>query len=418
MGRRTALYTVVAGLLGSAVGAGPGAAQSSAPGPAVQIKVTGDVVPVETLRLALVTALRAALPGARDADITIVSTVPPLAPLPAGGETAYQAEVRVAAAGAPPVAYGVPVTLANVVLPWSDAQALLVSNSPESPPFGKVLYTATLGDAQTVRLLYHHRNGSPGRRMSFRVTLSNPTSQPVTVWVAGAGSESDSDELALGDEVTRRFLEQYGHHAGFVLQIPPNLTLPLFLHAAAPGAIVSGLVQLSVLEGERLTLEVSARLEGEADPPTASFAPDVDTLHQRGAFARPWIVQTVAYAAGDPPVTVWIGAEADLLREEQSGRPLQGNYGVLYTFTVQMSNPAPDPATVGLTMYADGGQAGGTVLVDDQVVTSPLVLPTAPRRLATVRLGGFEQRTLVLTTMPESGANYPVRLVLSSEEAP
>jgi hypothetical protein len=415
---RCVSLVVAAALLWGVLAAGPGDAQQPGSVPAVQIKVTGDLVPVETLRWAVVTVLRTALPEALDADISLVSTTPPLAPLPVGGEIAFRAEVRVAAAGAPPADYAVPVAIANVVLPLSDPQVLLVSNSPESPPFGKVLYTATLGEAQTVRLLYHHQNGSPAQRMSFLVTLSNPTVHPVMVWVTGAGSEANSDELTLGHEVTRRFLDQYWRHAGFLLQIPPNITLPLFLHTVAPGATVSGLAQLAVLEGERLTLRVSARLAGETDPPGASFAPDFDTFHQRGAFARPWIVQTVLYTVGDPALTLTIGGDADLLHEEQSGQLLQGNYGVLYTFHVKMRNPTPDPVPVEFTMYAPGGQARGTFLVDDQVVHSPVVLPGAPERLATVRLGALDERTLILSTMPESGANYPVRVVIASVEGP
>ena len=414
LARRRVRLAVLAALLWGGLGAGvsPGST------PPVQIRVTGDLVPVETLRLALETALRSVLPGALDADISIVSTDPPLGPLLAGTETTLQADVRVTAPGHSAVAYTIPVAITNVVLPWSDAQVLLVSNSPESPPFGKVLYTATLADAQTVRLLYHHQNGSPTQRMSFRVTVSNPTAEPVTVWVTGAGSESNSDELSLGYEVTQHFLDQYWHHAGFLFQIPPNITLPLFLRTVAPGATVSGLVQLSVLEGERLSLEVSARLAGETEPPGASFTPDFDRLHQRGAFARPWIVQTFAYTVGDSALGLTIGGDTDLLREQQNGQPLQGNYGVLYSFHVTMTNPTADPATVELTMYAPGGQARGTFLVDGQVVHSPLVRPTAPQRVAVVQLGAFEERTLTISTMPESGANYPVRLVLTSAEGP
>lgn len=414
--RRPSLpWAVIAALLWGALGTG--AAQPPDSGIVLDVKVTGDLVPVETLRQAILTALRGAVPGALDAELSLLSTTPPLAPVPAASVVALRAEISVLSPGSTSLAYTVPVAIANVALPWSDAEVLLVSNSPESPPFGKVLYSGTLRAAQTVRLLYHHQNGSSTQQMSFGVTLSNPTPAPLTAWITAPSSAFGPDELTLGSEVTRHFLDQYRHHAGFLVEIPPNSTLPLFLHAVAPRATASGLVQLALVAGERLTLQVVARLAGETDPPTLSFAPDSDTQHQRGAFARPRIVQTFRYTAGGPPLVMTIGAGADLLREEQSDARLQGNYGVLYTFSVKLMNPRSDPVTLKLVMSADGGPARGTFLIDDAVVDSPVVHPAAPHALTTVHLAPLERRDLLVSTMPESGSNYPVRLLLGLEES-
>jgi hypothetical protein len=409
---------VIAALLWGALGAGPGAAQPQAPRIVLEAKVTGDLVPVETLRQAVLTAFRGAIPGALDAELSLLSTTPPLAPLPAASAVALRAEISVLAPQSTPLTYTVPMTIANVALPWSDAEVLLVSNSPESASFGKVLYSGTLRAAQTVRLLYHHQNGSTTQQMSFGVTLSNPTPVPLTAWVAAPSSGVGPDELTLGYEVTRRFLDQYWHHAGFLAKVRANSTLPLFLHVVAPRATASGLVQLALVAGERLNLQVVARLVGETDPPTLSFAPDFDTQHQRGAFARPRIVRAFTHTVGGPPLVMTIGAGADLLHEEQSDAQLQGNYGVLYTFSVKLTNPRSDPVTLKLVMSADGGQARGTFLIDDKVVDSPVVRPDAPHALTTIHLAPLERHDLLVSTMPESGSNYPVRLWLGPEESP
>lgn len=384
----------------------------AAAGPALRISVTGGPTPAGTLRLAILSAVREQVPGARDAEVTLLSTTPSLAELPASSEATVEASVSIAPPAEPPTTLTIPVTFTNVILPWSDAQVLLVSNSPETLPFGKVLFSGALTASQTVRLLYHHQNGSATRHMFITVTLSNPARSPVTVWVTGAQSGQAGDELALGHEAARAFLEAYWRHAGFLLEIPANTTLPLLVHDLAPQHVGSGLAQVQLIDGQRLNLQVVARLEGEMEPPAASYAPDFDKVHQRGAFQRPLIVRSSTYTVGGAVATMMLGASGDVLQESETRESLQGNYGVVYSFDVQVANPTPDAATVALVMHADGGQARGTFIVNDQLIDGPTVQPNAPRALVTLRMGAGTRRTLHVVTMPESGSNYPVRLTL------
>jgi len=388
--------------------AGIGGAQDIKP---LTVSVTGGPAPVETLRLALETAVRAALPEAREAEIDVVAVAPALAPLNAGASARVRATVVISSISGPTLRRTIPVVFTNAILPWSDAQVLLVSNSPETLPFGKVLYNGTLVSGQIARLLYHHQNGSKTDTMTFEVTLSNPTSGPLTLWVSGADAGPASNEVVVGHAAALRFLDQETLHAGFVMTIPPNTTMPLFVQNVAPLGLVSGVAQVALVTGDRLNLQVVARLGGEADPPTASYAPDFDATHQRGAFGQPAIVRALQYVAGGPPLVMTLAADADLLRGA-SNVALQGNYGVVYTFNVDVSNPTDAPVVASLVMHADGGQARGAFVVDGQPVDGPLVEANAPQLVTTVRLPPGLTRTLQIVTMPESGSNYPVRLLL------
>ncbi len=388
----------------------PGGCTAAAASTSLQVTVTGGPAPVETLQLGILTVVRALMPDTRTARLVLAATVPPLADLPVGARLGVQATINIMPPGGPPSVRIIPVTLANVFLPWSDAEVLLVSNSPETLPFGKVLFSGGLGPGRTLRLLYHHQNGSATRHMLISVTLSNPARSPILLWVSGAQSGAGVDELTVGHAAARAFLEQYWDHAGFLVQVPANTTLPLFAHDLAPLAIDSGLAQVQLLRGPRLNLQVVARLDGEADPPPDSFASDFDKTHQRGAFTRPQITRSLTYTAGGPPVAVDLGADDDLLRGEESAQRLQGNYGVMYTFQVQAENPTTVPDQVALVMHAIGGQARGTFLVGDRVIDGPTVQPNAPQILSRVRLAPGTRRMLRVATMPESGSNYPVRL--------
>jgi len=384
------------------------------PSGALRVNVTGGPTPVETLHLAIVTAVRTAFPDARDAEITVLSTTPPSSPLEVDGNTTVRATVAISAPPRPRQLRVLPVTLVNEIAPWSDAQVLLVSNSPETLPFGKVLYNGSLASGQVARLLYHHQNGSTTQRMTVMVALSNPTRSTVTLWVDGTSAGATTTELAAGHNAALGFLEQYWRHAGFFVEIPANTTLPLLVHDLPPRGIISGIAQVALVDGDRLNLQVVARLAGEMDPPTESYTPDFDSSHQRGAFAQPEVWSSLAFTVGGPPLVMTLGADGDLLREGATGARLAGNYGVVYTFTVQVTNPTSERASVTLVMHANGGQAQGTFFIGQQVVDGPVVEPGAPKSVTTIRLAPQTSRTVRISTMPESGSNYPVRLVLAS----
>ena len=55
------------------------------------------------------------------------------------------------------------------------------------------------------------------------------------------------------------------------------------------------------------------------------------------------------------------------------------------------------------------------MLVDDQVFDLAWVKSGERRLVTTLHLAPGEHRTVLISTMPESGANYPVRLSLGSE---
>ncbi len=392
-----------------------GVAEAPAPRSPVRVEVTGDPTPVETLHLAIVTTARAAAPEARGDHVALAHVAPPLAPLPAASGTAVRAVAQITAPQFRPATRAVPVEIVHTIFPWSDAQVLLVSNSPETLAFSKVLFSGALEPSKPARLLYHHQNGSTTRRMTLTVTLSNPTRREITVWVAGANPSSGSDELVLGHRAARGFLDQYWHHAGFLLKIPANTTISLFVHQLSPLAIASGLAQLALVAGDRLNLQVVARMEDELDPPTESYLPNADRVHQRGVFDEPELIRTFHYAVGGPPVMMTIGDDREALRERETGEILQGNYGVIYTFSLQISNPTPAAATLGLMMRAAGGQAGGVLLVDDRILEVPRLKPTATQLVTSVRLSPGERRVLAISTMPESGANYPVVFTLGAQ---
>jgi hypothetical protein len=413
--RHRTIGAIAVAILGFMVPQAGLAGDRGVPAASPRIAVTGDPAPIETIRTALLAAAPQILPEAGDARVTLRQTIPSLLPLSPATGTIVRAIFQMASSGALPVTRAVPVEINHQVAPWQDAQRLLVSNSPEAVKFSTLLFTAALGPAETARLVYHHQNAAT-RRMTLTIALANPTPNPVQVWVTAGVPSAGADELRIGHVAARDFLAQYWRHAAFLFSIPAHATAPVFVQALAPGEIASGLVRVAPVGDAVLALQVIGRLDGDLDPPTASvFLPVRDRLHQRGTFEHPQIEQHRDYVVGGPFAMMVLGAEQDLLHERDSGEPLQGNYGVTYTFPIHIHNPTTTPATVVLEMHAVGGQAGEVFRIDDRIVEVPRVPAGGILPVATVRIPGGADRLLVVSTMPESGANYPVLLTLGRQ---
>jgi hypothetical protein len=93
------------------------------------------------------------------------------------------------------------------------------------------------------------------------------------------------------------------------------------------------------------------------------------------------------------------------------GDRLQGSYGVMYDVSLELSNPTATPAQVQIMMEAAGGPARGALLVDGRLTEVAMIRKTEEAPVAVYPLAPGETRTVRISTMPQSGSNYPVRLV-------
>jgi len=370
--------------------------------------VTGAPAPVLTLRRAIRIAAHSAFPELEDAEITVTRTQPSLTPLLPGRSETVQADLAVTTPGAGTIVWFVAVTLTNVSVAWRDARRLFVSDSPETVGTEGILYAGTLITSDTARILYHHQNGRTDRDMWLLLLLSNSTPSPARLWVSGATGGPLADELLAGHTAAGGFLAQYWTHAGTLVDIPPNGLLPLLATRVPPGQVASGLAQFAILQGNQVDVRLEAQFPRMGDPPVPSRVLPMDTQHQRGMFGAPLVTQTLSYTVAGPVAQMWIGADNDLLRDETSGVSLQGNYGVIYVFDVQLTNLDPTPATVALAMHASGGAAGATIQINGGLVDVPVVQPIAPRTVATLRIPASTNMDLRVSTLSEAGSSYPV----------
>jgi len=103
------------------------------------------------------------------------------------------------------------------------------------------------------------------------------------------------------------------------------------------------------------------------------------------------------------------------IKEKSTGQENLGNYGVLYTIDIAMENPHEEENEVALCFVPGAGPARGIFLFGDSLFETPLAVNLQEIVLHRALLAPGETRRVRLTTFPQSGSNYPVRIVVKSK---
>jgi hypothetical protein len=280
-----------------------------------------------------------------------------------------------------------------------------------------VLFTATIDRTRSQRFLYYHFNPStePPRRILVKATNNGtaPAVLHVLAGIAGPGS----NEMEVGHNATKAFLIRVRRNEGTVITIPPNATVNIVNHALPPNAVVNGILQLREISGDPLDLAVIAQ---HADAPLDQSA-DAATLlaggapHARGVYPVPEFFSEYTYFIGAAaPLEIPIGQLP--LPNLREGQALSGDYGVMQAVRVVIVNSSRYGQAIALYANPRGGDATGTFIIDNTLVQAHR-LPAFSRYTIwqeTIAPGTY--RTLQITTMPEGGSSYPLRLVFAQDD--
>jgi hypothetical protein len=309
------------------------------------------------------------------------------------------------------------VQVENFAQPVMRPASLYVSDFPERLSENGVLFSADLPPYQAQRFLYYHYNpsGQPARRIVLKA--ENSSQQPALVQFISGQAGPESNEMEAGHLSTERFLVRLAQNEGTVLTIPPGTTETLVDQVLPPGAIVSNLLQLFEIEGAPLHLTLLAQdandpLDG---PVTKTALLSGDHPHARGIYPIPEFFFDYAYDASGEDLEIPIGQIP--LPNLLQGQALAGDYGVLQSVTIRMSNyDRRNARNVALYANPRGGRATGTFIIDGVLVQAHALPPFSRYKLRqyTIPPGGFVRTEIV--TMPEGGSSYPLRLILAPDD--
>ncbi len=333
--------------------------------------------------------------------------------LPADDSLVAHVPVSMSGPGLYPYRQTVDVRVDNIAQPIVEPKVVLVSDFPETITEDGTLFYADINFDEPARLLYYHyaAGGAPLRRVLVKVQ-NNGLDSSLLQLIAGIGGP-DPNVLAVGHESTKRFLVHEAAGEGAIFEVPPHATINIVDQLLPAGSLVSGLMQVRVVEGDGVRIAVV--VQDAADSPVEPIS---DTLlssavrHARGSYQVPTFSYDEAYTVGDPPTVLSIGKLP--LPNMVQGEVLGGDYGVKQSAAVTLLNPTDAPSDVRMWLQPRGGRATATFLIDGDLVEMRATNPgtVALVRTFTVPAHGF--RHVDVVTMPEGGSSYPVNVLFSS----
>jgi len=386
--------------------------------PALRLRVTGN--PASTSFLQSVAARAAAAAVRAQPHATIVAppeVVHVPAPLPIDSITTVDIPIIVQGPEYITSTGTMHVRIENFAEPRLPPSFLMVSDYPETLSENGILFNADLAAHQSARFLYYHYNppAQPARRIVLKIQ-NDGTAASTIQYISGVAGPGQY-EMEVGHLSTERFLTHLFQDEGTIVEIPPRSTITLVDQLLPPGMVVSHLMELRELEGVPLHLALVAQNASDPVDGASTAGPLLGggALHARGVYPIPEFFFDYQYETGSPDLELAIGQIP--LPNIVEGQALAGDYGVLQQISLRIINTNQRyPAQIALYASPRGGRATGTFIIDGVLVRAHAMPPFARYKLReyTVPPGGFIRTTV--TTMPEGGSSYPVRLIVAPDD--
>ncbi len=383
------------------------------------------------VRASALAAVTSRLEVSPSAELTIGTSFP-CPSVGAGGAAKVMAPVSATAPGCARATGQVEVTVTNLGAGSKAEEELWYSNDPENLYGPCDLFTGQLHPSRPVRLLLHHQNRTAAP-LIVQYALINRGATEARVAVTIGDGTPDPNPTLVGLNAGEEFLQGRRVGSASVVQIPPGTMAPLALRVLRREDTASGLATLELLQGgpSSVTLKATTlspaslseswrRAAYGAEPwacmrPVPAPAPPVTASYSRDVFPTPFRRESFAYEVGGRHAFIRVGEKAIPRSDQRS--TLQGNFGVTYEVTGTVHNPRDRATEVELVFEASAGYAGALVEVGGKLIRVPLAQAKGERQVATYSLPAGATRHVRFTTIPLSGASYPVTFIVRESEA-
>jgi len=316
----------------------------------------------------------------------------------------------------------VSVVVTNINLPYKEDSLLLMSNNPEVITGEGLLFRETITKGESARLIYHHMNELQGPPRVLRVILKNPSTKPAKVFTHKGIGGPNIDALFAGHVATKRFIINMVNKSGQLLEIPPGGEIVLIEQSLRRSEdSVTGIVKIWLVQGEKIQAEVNAyetvnNALLDFNPQQAQLL-SLDGLagHVRGVFPNPRVRWQTHFDTRDRQMSIKLGLTPKFHSQDRRFL-LIGNYGVRHDIQVKVRNPTDQTKEVRLFCIPSGGLARGIFLIENELLETGILDPhvDATASFKTFFLPPHSQKDLLVTTMPQSGSYYPIKLVFWS----
>jgi len=294
---------------------------------------------------------------------------------------------------------------------------LFYDDDPEKLAADGVVYRNQISTGTPARLYYYHQNSADTRRL---LVVLRALQTPSTVHLIDASAGPNPDVMTVGHNVSRDFLQQKMRNEGIIVDVAPGTpyVVDRFSMQRLDGA--AGSIGMQVLSGGTVQVTVVAVPANVSDAQVAGYldGPQLpgDGHRRTGTFrilasdGAAYGTEAIAYTVGGPDASTQYGATSPPPADSASGHDY-GDYGVIRTFTFDVSNPTQQPATLYLYERPMGGVVRSSFLVDGTMF-QPGCARLSQRYQVGQPLSVAPQSNAQITvqTMTDGGSNYPLEL--------
>lgn len=379
----------------------------------VLLKVTGDPAPGDMVAEASLQQLVAETRVNEGCRLHFDGGLPSVPSVPTGDTLRYTLPIRIDGNDDYyPVVRKIPVEVSSLKLRPVESNLLLVSNRPERVEEDGVLLEYTFTKREPSRLMYSHMNETLAPR-NLWVNLENPTSAPVDVLIGWTHAGPNRNEVHVGHTAAMRFLQQLGSNAGYVVTIAPRQVFELAYHDMGRVDLVSGFVNLRIIKGEKLRVEVLSALAPSRNNSRGMkrlggpFNPF--KIHPHGVFAQPFFEEWIDFEPGMEPIRVPYGKSPWLI-DFETGLPNNGNFGVIYRYHFVLKNTTQSRKKFSLVFHPASGPAACSLWVSGKMYEARFRKRDVPALIEEFEVLPGQERTVDVVTVPEASSNYPAYL--------
>lgn len=307
------------------------------------------------------------------------------------------------------------LTVDNINYSWPSPKLVFVSNKPEVITQDSELFDGIVKKGEPIRYFYHHKNahGQPWR--NFYVALENQSNSPVKVFVSPVGAGPSSDELFAGHLAATGFFRARRLKKGWTVVVKPGTRYVIEKKLLKTDHTISGVGYVNIIYGTHLKFTCySTTIPGKHSPADVrEYVRNDNARTSRGVFPA-FIDLKPVHEIGGKYEYLYLGGEP-YLEDVRNGSPNYGNYGAFYRINLLIKNPRDQQEEAQIYFVPGGGLARGIFVVDDKLVETPLVSSAQRVLLKKVKIPPGGKQRVNITTMPQGGSYYPVKIVVESD---
>jgi hypothetical protein len=304
------------------------------------------------------------------------------------------------------------VRLDNANIPAPRESRLLFSNRPEQVSQPQLLYYAELPGHTSARLVSHHQNRYT-HSLRYIARLVNTTEQDAQLHVIPGMVPPNINTFLAGFKSAEKFWFNLNRNSGYMVYVPAKTQVLLHEEVLPKAYTTSSYFKLSNLSSTPLRLETLALDPAELAPshamndsPRASFE----------YYGEPYTIESASYSIGDPWLYLRIGENS--LPALNGDGLLHGNYGMTYSYSVEVSNATRNPGLVFILLRGSGGEVKGQFFINGAYTTTPLVRGGDEHLLAEVPIKPGETKLVTIKGMALNGCFYPASVIFRETRLP